>query len=43
MRPLIKEVVRFIKGVAGNLVAFACKRSFQRGSEGFVSFHSKQI
>ena len=28
-------------GVPGNLVAFACKLSFQRGSEGYVSFLSK--
>lgn len=28
-------------GVPGNLVAFACKISFQRGFDGFVSFHSK--
>ncbi|MCF8366313.1 MAG: hypothetical protein K9H16_11060 [Bacteroidales bacterium] len=28
-------------GVPGNLVAFACKLSFQRGGEGFVSFESK--
>jgi len=28
-------------GVAGNLVAFACKLSFQRGGEGYVSFLSK--
>ena len=28
-------------GVAGNLVAFACKLSFQRGHEGNVSFLSK--
>jgi hypothetical protein len=28
-------------GVAGNLVAFACKVSFQRGFEGNVSFLSK--
>ena len=28
-------------GVPGNLVAFACKLSFQRGCEGFVSFESK--
>ncbi len=28
-------------GVAGNLVAFACKRSFERGDEGFVTFVSK--
>lgn len=28
-------------GVAVNLVAFACKLSFQRGNEGNVSFISK--
>ncbi|MEO6831142.1 MAG: hypothetical protein ABI378_02725 [Chitinophagaceae bacterium] len=28
-------------GVSGNLVAFACKLSFQRGGDGFVSFRSK--
>ena len=28
-------------GVAGNLVAFACKLSFQRGNEGNVSFIAK--
>lgn len=28
-------------GVPGNLVAFACKLSFQRGNEGFVSFVAK--
>lgn len=28
-------------GVPGNLVAFACKLSFQRGSQGFVAFHAK--
>lgn len=28
-------------GVPGNLVSFACKLSFQRGSEGYVSFVSK--
>ena len=28
-------------GVPGNLVAFACKQSFSRGSEGYVSFRSK--
>lgn len=30
-------------GVPGNLVAFACKLSFQRGYDGFVSFHSKTV
>jgi hypothetical protein len=29
------------EGVPGNLVAFACKISFQRGHEGNVSFISK--
>ena len=28
-------------GIPGNLVAFACKISFQHGNEGFVSFQSK--
>jgi hypothetical protein len=28
-------------GVAGNLIAFACKLSFQRGCEGFISFLAK--
>lgn len=28
-------------GVPGNLVSFACKLSFQRGGEGYVSFLSK--
>ncbi|MBL0911214.1 MAG: hypothetical protein IBJ09_02490 [Bacteroidia bacterium] len=32
---------KLYEGVAGNLVAFACKVSFQRGAEGFVAFDSK--
>ena len=32
---------KLYEGVAGNLVAYACKLSFQRGGEGFVSFESK--
>jgi hypothetical protein len=28
-------------GVPGNLVAYACRLSFQKGYEGYVSFHSK--
>lgn len=28
-------------GAPGNLVAFACRLSFQKGYDGFVSFHSK--
>lgn len=30
-------------GVAGNLVAFACKLSFQHGTDGYVSFRAKTI
>lgn len=29
------------EGIAGNLVAFVCKTSFQRGHEGFVAFTAK--
>ncbi|MCW3075826.1 MAG: hypothetical protein JWO32_435 [Bacteroidetes bacterium] len=32
---------KLYEGVPGNLVAYACRLSFQRGSAGFVSFHSK--
>jgi hypothetical protein len=32
---------KLYEGVAGNLVAFACKLSFQLGFEGFVVFTSK--
>ena len=32
---------KLYEGVAGNLVAFACKVSFQRGFDGFVSFTAK--
>jgi hypothetical protein len=32
---------RMYEGVAGNLMAFACRLSFQRGFEGFVAFHAK--
>jgi hypothetical protein len=28
-------------GIPGNLVAFACKLSFQRGGDGYVSFTAK--
>ncbi len=28
-------------GVSGNLVAFACRQSFLRGTDGYVSFRSK--
>jgi hypothetical protein len=30
-------------GIPGNLVAFACKISFEKGYEGFVSFISKTV
>lgn len=30
-------------GVPGNLVAFACKLSFEKGYEGYVSFESKSL
>jgi hypothetical protein len=36
-----KGQTKMHSGVAGNLVAFACKLSFQRGHEGNVSFLSK--
>ena len=30
-------------GVAGNLFAFACKVSFEKGYEGYVAFDSKSV
>ena len=30
-------------GVPGNLVAFACKRSFELGFDGFVAFTAKNV
>ena len=39
--PFNKGKGKLYEGVAGNLVAFACRLSFQRGGEGFVSFHAK--
>lgn len=32
---------KLYEGVAGNLVAFACKVSFQQGFDGYVSFTAK--
>ena len=32
---------KIYEGVAGNLVAYACKISFQRGFEGYVAFTAK--
>jgi hypothetical protein len=39
--PFNKGKSKVYAGVPGNLVAFACRLSFQRGSEGNVSFVSK--
>lgn len=39
--PFNKGKMKIYAGVPGNLVAFACKLSFQRGHEGNVSFFSK--
>ena len=39
--PFNKRKSKMYAGVAGNLVAFACRLSFQRGFEGNVSFISK--
>ena len=39
--PFNKSKTKMYSGVPGNLVAFACKLSFQRGHEGNVSFLSK--
>lgn len=39
--PFNKGKTKLYAGVPGNLVAFACRLSFQRGFEGNVSFFSK--
>ena len=39
--PFNKGKTKIYLGVPGNLVAYACRLSFQKGFEGFVSFHSK--
>ena len=39
--PFNKGKTKIYVGVPGNLVAYACRLSFQKGFEGFVSFHSK--
>lgn len=39
--PFNKGKTKLYAGVPGNLVAFACKLSFQRGHEGNVAFISK--
>jgi hypothetical protein len=39
--PFNKGKGKTYRGVPGNLVAYACRLSFQKGYGGFVSFHSK--
>jgi hypothetical protein len=39
--PFNRGRTKLYDGVPGNLVAFACKLSFQRGAGGFVSFQAK--
>lgn len=39
--PFNKGRTKTYLGVPGNLVAYACRLSFQKGFDGFVSFHSK--
>jgi len=39
--PFNKGKTKIYSGVPGNLVAFACKYSFQRGHEGKIAFISK--
>ena len=39
--PFNKGRTKIYSGIPGNLVAFACKLSFQRGHEGNISFLSK--
>lgn len=39
--PFNKGKNKVYAGVAGNLVAFACRLSFQRGCEGYLSFVAK--
>ncbi len=39
--PFNKGKTKLYTGVPGNLVAFACRLSFQRGFEGNISFVSK--
>lgn len=39
--PFNKGKTKIYAGVPGNLIAFACKLSFQRGHEGNISFISK--
>ncbi|WP_317132752.1 hypothetical protein [Pedobacter sp. BS3] len=39
--PFNKGKTKIYVGVPGNLIAYACRLSFQKGFDGFISFHSK--
>lgn len=39
--PFNKGKNKLYEGVAGNLVAYACKKSFQNGFDGYLSFTAK--
>jgi hypothetical protein len=39
--PFNVGITKTYAGVPGNLIAFVCKLSFQRGHSGFVSFYAK--
>jgi len=39
--PFNRGTEKLYEGVAGNLVAYACKVSFQYGFDGYVSFTAK--
>jgi hypothetical protein len=39
--PFNKGKSKMYVGVPGNLIAYACRLSFQKGFDGFISFHSK--
>ena len=41
MQNSIRTKTKFIKGVPGNLVAYACKVSFDKGYHGFLAFDAK--
>jgi hypothetical protein len=39
--PFNKGKSKMYLGVPGNLIAYACRLAFQKGFDGFISFHSK--
>jgi hypothetical protein len=39
--PFNKGKSKVYVGVPGNLIAYACRLAFQKGFDGFISFHSK--